>query len=152
MDSTFMIEQAYIDEVDEIAVLFDMYRSFYQQKSDIEGAKNFLKERFMYSESVIFVAKDLDLNRYIGFTQLYPAFSSVSMQRSWILNDLFVHEEYRGAGVGKALLDKAKNYAIQTGSKGLSLSTAIDNLNAQRLYEQEGYEREISFYHYYRKV
>ena len=26
----------------------------------------------------------------IGFVQLYPSFSSVSMMRSWVLNDLFV--------------------------------------------------------------
>ena len=64
----------------------------------------------------------------IGFTQLYPSFSSISMRRIWILNDLFVAEDRRGRGAAQRLLDAAKAYAVETNAKGLALSTAVETL------------------------
>ena len=72
---------------------FDLYRLFYGQESNLEGAKEFLKERLVNEESVVFIA--FDENNPIGFVQLYPSFSSVSMERSWVLNDLYVKETAR---------------------------------------------------------
>jgi GNAT superfamily N-acetyltransferase len=100
----------------------------------------------MLNESVIFVAQNQQ-GQAIGFTQLYPAFSSVSARRIWILNDLFVTPGARGNGVARQLLDMAKNHAVATGAKRLALSTARDN-PAQKLYESVGYERDNLFYHY----
>ncbi|MEH6941278.1 GNAT family N-acetyltransferase, partial [Bacillus sp. JJ722] len=98
------------------------------------------------NDSVIFVVKDKE--KYVGFTQLYPTFSSISMKRAWILNDLYVTTEVREQGVGGMLLNKAKDYATETGAKSLSLSTAADNYSAQRLYKKNGYEKDTQFYHY----
>ncbi|MGM9924454.1 MAG: GNAT family N-acetyltransferase [Bacillus sp. (in: firmicutes)] len=123
-----------------------MYRIFYQQESDLEGAKAYIKKRIESKDSVIFVVKDKQ--NYVGFTQLYPTFSSISMKRAWILNDLYVTAEARKQGVGEMLLHKAKEYAIETGAKSLSLSTATDNYSAQRLYEKNDYKRDSQFYHY----
>lgn len=86
--------------------------------------------------------------KYVGFTQLYPTFSSISMKRNWILNDLFVDSDAREQGVGNMLLQTAKEYAIQTGAKGISLCTTVDNKQAQRLYEKNGYVRDSHYYHY----
>ncbi|WP_328590360.1 GNAT family N-acetyltransferase [Veronia nyctiphanis] len=85
----------------------------------------------------------------VGFTQLYPSFSSVSAQKTWILNGLFVKEEARGQGAGKALLDAAKAFTHSTGAKGLSLETAKDNHHAQALYESLGYEKDDRYYSYF---
>lgn len=141
-----IIFQATMEDLDGVANLFNLYRTFYQQESDLEGAKNYIKERINKEESVIFVVKDEQ--NYLGFTQLYPTFSSISMKRAWILNDLYVDEQARKQGVGELLIHKAKEYAIETGAKSLSLSTAPDNHTAQRLYEKNGYEKDISFNHY----
>ncbi len=70
------------------------------------------------------------------------------MKNAWILNDLFIDPEARKQGIGEMLLHKAKDYAIKTGAKSISLSTAPDNFSAQRLYEKNGYERDSQFYHY----
>lgn len=70
------------------------------------------------------------------------------MKRIWILNDLYVEESARKKGIGKSLMNKAKEFAFETGAKGLTLSTAIDNTTAQKLYEQSGYKRNEMFYHY----
>ena len=92
---------------------------------------------------------DIELGTAVGFTQLYPSFSSISMKRSWILNDLYVVEDYRRRGVAQLLLESAKGYAKQVKSKGLGLSTANNNLNAQRIYERNGYKQDEEFIHYY---
>lgn len=140
------IFQAAIEDLEGVSNLFNLYRMFYQQESDLDGAKTYIKERIESKESVIFVVKDKQ--NYVGFTQLYPAFSSISMKRAWILNDLYVDTKARKQGVGEMLLEKAKKYAMATGAKSLSLSTATDNYSAQRLYEKNGYKKDSQFYHY----
>jgi len=152
MSNSVVVKQVTIDELEHVAALFNEYRVFYKQDPDLEGAKAFLLERFIHRDSVIFAAYDNERDQYIGFTQLYPTFSSISMQRSWILNDLYVKQDYRGQGVGKLLLAQAKTYAKQTRSKGLGLSTAVDNVTAQHLYETQGFVKDADFYHYYLKV
>lgn len=144
------IVRAEIWHAELIAPLFDAYRQFYQQPSDYSAAHRFIAERLQASESVIFLAtlKDAGESKPVGFVQLYPAFSSVSMKRLWILNDLFVAPEARKRGVGAALMESARQLAVSTASKELVLETAIDNHSAQRLYEKLGYKREVKYHRY----
>jgi ribosomal protein S18 acetylase RimI-like enzyme len=142
-----VIERATIDDVPEIAKLFDAYRVFYKQRDDMLLATEFLTERINNSESVIFYAKDVAGN-YVGFTQLYPSFCSVATQRTWILYDLFVAEEVRGNGIGTNLLNRAREFAEQTSAKEIVLETARSNLTAQKLYESLGYEKDTEFFSY----
>ena len=134
-------------EVGQVAQLFDQYRVFYRQPSDPELARAFIGERVARSESVIFLAQRQ--GQSVGFTQLYPSFSSVSARRTWILNDLFVVPSCRGQGVGTLLLEAARTHTLETGAKGIGLETAVDNFTAQRLYESNGYSREEGFYSYF---
>ncbi|KGA98400.1 N-acetyltransferase [Alkalihalobacillus alcalophilus ATCC 27647 = CGMCC 1.3604] len=140
------IYQATMEDLEGVSVLFNHYRQFYEQASDLEGAKTYLTVRLEKKDSVIFVVKEDKY--YLGFTQLYPTFSSISMKRAWILNDLYIASEARKRGLGEQLLEKAKKFAIETGAVSLSLSTAPDNQAAQRLYEKNGYQKDTNFYHY----
>ncbi|MBS4211199.1 MULTISPECIES: GNAT family N-acetyltransferase [Neobacillus] len=139
--------KATINDLDAVTELFDLYRQFYEQSPDTEGAREFLKTRILNGESVIFVA--YEGGEAVGFTQLYPTFSSVSMQRSWILNDLYVKKEYRGKGIGDKLINKAIEMARDTGAKGVLLETASDNFPAQGLYEKIGFKRETHYFYYF---
>nr|WP_106779368.1 GNAT family N-acetyltransferase [Lysinibacillus timonensis] len=140
------VYQSTIEDLEGVSNLFNSYRMFYEQDLDLEGARLYIEERIKRNESVIFVVKDDQ--KYVGFTQLYPTFSSISMKRAWILNDLYVNVEARKQGIGEMLLQKAKDFAIETGAKSISLSTASDNYSAQRLYEKNGYIRDFQFYQY----
>ncbi len=145
------IVQATLADLPLIVPLFDAYRQFYRQNSDPEGAHRFLSTHLQAHTSVIFLAfaPQADGERQaVGFTQLYPSFSSVSMKRLWILNDLFVLPAARRLGAGSALLEHARAYAIETGTKGLTLTTQVDNLTAQRVYENAGWQRDLEFYTY----
>jgi ribosomal protein S18 acetylase RimI-like enzyme len=135
-------------DLEDLVPLFDAYRQFYGQRSDSAAARAFLGERLEREESVIYLAY-AGPNLPVGFVQLYPSFSSVSLKRLWILNDLFVHTDVRRGGVGRALLERAKQHAIETGAKGLILSTGVTNKPAQTLYESNGWRREDEFLQYY---
>ncbi|MEV5028084.1 GNAT family N-acetyltransferase [Paenibacillus sp. LPE1-1-1.1] len=146
------VKQAAVNHIPEVADLFNQYRIFYKQPSDLNGAAAFISERLHLQQSIIFIAVNQANGEVIGFTQLYPSFSSVSMKRSFILNDLFVAESYRGHGAAQLLLDQAKSYALVNGAKGLELSTAMDNSQAQRLYERNGFEKDEVYFHYYLSI
>ena len=135
-----IIRRAKKKDIDKLSVLFDKYRIFYRQESDIENARSFLRKRMKRKESVIFVAEKR--KELIGFTQLFPIFSSVSMKRTWLLNDLYVNEKARGMGAATKLLDAAKDFGTETNSKWLILQTASDNFTAQKVYEKNGWVRE----------
>lgn len=143
-----LIKKADINDLERLSVLFDLYRIFYGQKSNVELARSFIEKRITTQTSQLFYAQN-ELGDSLGFTQLYPSFSSVSAQHQWILNDLYVQEEFRFKGVARALLNKAKDFAVQDGAKGLALSTATDNIAAQALYESLGYKQDTEFFHYY---
>ncbi|QIW79279.1 GNAT family N-acetyltransferase [Bacillus tequilensis] len=144
------IRQANTSDATSIAPLFNQYREFYKQASDLEGAEAFLKARLEHDESIILIAEER--GEFIGFTQLYPTFSSVSMKRIYILNDLFVAPHARTKGAGGRLLSAAKDFAAENGASCLSLKTEHHNRTARSLYEQNGYEEETAFVHYHLNV
>ena len=142
---------ATLGHLEQLAPLFNAYRVFYEQKSDLEAATAFLLERFLLRENVIYLA--LEGETALGFTQLYPSFSSVSLRRLWILNDLFVIPEARGQRVGEALIGAAVELALASGAVGVQLETAHSNLSGQKLYERLGFQREdLEYRTYFLKV
>ncbi|MDQ3019579.1 MAG: GNAT family N-acetyltransferase [Bacteroidota bacterium] len=146
------IKQASFEDLETAAKLFDLYRQFYEQSSDISSAKKFLSERINNNESVIFIAMDEEKNKGMGFVQLYPSFSSVSMKKQWILNDLFIHEDHRKEGIAEALINESKKFAKKTNAKGIILETHKTNADAQRLYDKIGFIKDDEHFNYYLKV
>ena len=148
---SFKIRQANVTDVERVAPLFDQYRQFYFQASNLDLARQFIQERLKNSDSVIFIAVNDDENNKsaLGFVQLYPSFSSVQASCIWILNDLFISETSRQSGVAKALLRHTKAFAISTGATEITLSTAQGNHSAQKLYVAEGYEKDSQFLQFF---
>ena len=134
-------------DLEDLIPLFDGYRQFYGQRPDPAAARAFLMARMDRDESVIYLAFTGD-RKPTGFTQLYPSFSSVSLKPLWILNDLYVGSDVRRGGIGRALLERARQHAVETGAKGLVLSTGVTNKAAQTLYESCGWRRDDEFLHY----
>ena len=146
MGSAVEVRQATVWDLDLLTPLFDAYRLFYREASDPERARQFLLERFRHNQSIVFLA--LDGSAAVGFTQLYPSFSSTAMARIFVLNDLFVDPKWRGRGVGSALLETAAEYGRRLGAIRLSLRTEASNLRAQALYEELGWKRNSIFHAY----
>jgi GNAT superfamily N-acetyltransferase len=147
---TVEIIQARENEIESAALLFDAYRQFYKQPSDIASARNFLSQRLQEKNSVIFLALLHEEGtssevQVVGFAQLYPTFASISLKPLWILSDLFVAPEARHKNVGKLLLARSRQLAVETQAEGLTLQTANDNYPAQALYESQGWEKETVY-------
>jgi ribosomal protein S18 acetylase RimI-like enzyme len=142
------IVQASHKHLPTLAPLFDAYRVFYDRPSDIEAAHAYLLKRISRLEAVIFLAMSEDGREGLGFVQLYPSFSSLSLKRIWILYDLFVIPWARRQGIGRALMERAREFAQAAGAGHLELSTEKDNLPAQVLYESLGYVRDNEAYYY----
>jgi ribosomal protein S18 acetylase RimI-like enzyme len=137
---------AQIENLEEIAKLFDRYRVFYQQLSDLEAARLFIRDRLHQQDSIILIATVED--RIGGFTQLYPSFSSVAMKPILILNDLFVAQPYRQQGIAKSLMAAAATFGREAGAIRIELSTQSSNTIAQSLYQSLGYIKNEEFYQY----
>jgi len=135
-------------DADLIAPLFDSYRQFYDKPSDPKLARAFIGDRMKANQSVIFLAESAS-GEALGFVQLYPSFSSVEARPIWVLNDLYVASNARRLGVGRALMEAARQHAAQTGAKRLTLETMEENRGAWTLYESLGYvcqEASVRFY------
>ncbi|MDN4014367.1 GNAT family N-acetyltransferase [Chryseobacterium gambrini] len=141
-----MTRKAQLADVQQLAELFDQYRIFYHKDSDIPAAEKFLTERIENNDSEIFVAENE--GKLVGFVQLYPLFSSTRMKRYWLLNDLYVNENYRGKGFSKQLLEASKELAKSTDAAGILLETGKSNDIGNKLYPSCGFEiyDEVNFY------
>ena len=143
--------EARAGDVAAIAVLFDLYRQFYEQAPDLPLAQAFIQERLSKQESVILVAES-DGAGLVGFCQLYPTFCSVEAKPIYALYDLFVHPSSRQSGAGKLLMQAAEAKAAADCKVRMDLSTAKTNKAAQSLYESLGWVRDDVFYTYNRVV
>jgi GNAT superfamily N-acetyltransferase len=146
--SSITVRQATYADLEELAELFDRYRVFQGQESDLPAARTFLRARFDHGESVVFMAHDSSTP--LGFAQLYPSYSSTSLARVFILNDLFVREQGRRKGVASKLLAALEGYAWSHGAARVTLNVARDNTAGQELYEAQGWSKDAQYFMYHR--
>jgi GNAT superfamily N-acetyltransferase len=140
------ITQANIQDLDKIAPLFDLYMDFYNRPKNSDLHRNYLAQRIENQQCTIFIAEQD--GETIGFALLYPTWSSVLLGKLWILNDLYVLEKCRGQKVGFHLLETTKKFAIENEGSRVGLRTGVDNVTAQKLYEQFGFTRDTHLYNY----
>jgi GNAT superfamily N-acetyltransferase len=146
--TTLSVRQAAPEDMDALAPLFDQYRQFQGQPGDPAAARAFLLERLSHGESIVFICRDGPIP--VGFAQLYPSFSSVSLTRVFILNDLFVLASGRRKGVAAALLGALESCAWAMGASRVSLNVARGNAPAQQLYEAAGWKQDDEYFMYHR--
>jgi GNAT superfamily N-acetyltransferase len=124
-------------ELADVAALFDAYRPFYHRPSNPRAAYRYLRARLTNHEATIFLAKEG--SDAVGFTLLYPTFSSVAMRPVWILNDRYVRPNARRRGIATRLLDHARAMATRNGAARMVLDTARADRGARRLYSACGW-------------
>ena len=149
-ENNFVIIKAGESDLEVASLLFEAYRRFYNKAPNLEEARRFILERMKNEESVIFLVFFED--KPAGFVQLYPTFSSLSMRRVWVLNDMYVVSEFRKQGIGTRLLKLVEDYATETEAISVILETAPGNEIAQQLYVSNGYVRDSEFLHYALKI
>ncbi len=145
----YQIKKAGLEDLNQTAELFNLYRIFYRQPSDLERGRAFLKERFLKEESEVFLVM-VD-KRAVGFVQLYKLFHYAKLEKQWLLSDLFVHPDFRGKGLSVALIDRSKQWCKETQACGLLLETEKTNDIGNQLYPRCGFERDEvhNYYNYW---
>lgn len=142
------IVQATLEHLDLLTPMFIKYREFYGELPLPDSSRKFLENRLKRKESVIYMALADDEDRLLGYCQLYPSFSSLSLKRVWILNDIYVAEEARRQLVADRLLQTAKKMAKDTNAIRLRVATSENNLAAQKTYESIGFREDTEFKNY----
>ena len=142
------IVQATPEHLDLLTPLFVKYREFYDAMPYPETSRSFLEKRLTRKESVIYLAMADHEDKLMGFCQLYPSFSSLSLKRVWILNDIYVAEDARRQLVADNLIRTAKKMAKDTNAVRMRVSTSSDNEVAQKTYESIGFKEDTEFKNY----
>jgi ribosomal protein S18 acetylase RimI-like enzyme len=140
------ISRIVASDLAQLHPLVEGYRAFYKQEANTK-TEQYLLDRIANDEVVGFIART-DEGEAVGFTLIYPTFSTVSLSHIWLLNDLFVVPEARGAGVASALMDTAEQAAKDAGATRIFLRTAHTNTPAQALYESRGWVYDEVFKRY----
>jgi GNAT superfamily N-acetyltransferase len=121
-------------ELDELLPLIAGYQKFYGAEPDLERNRRFFSRFLHPSEEGLLLGAWVE-GRLAGFATLYWFFSSTKAAETVLMNDLFVREDVRGTGAGRALINRALEEARRRGAVHLEWFTAPDNLTAQRLYD-----------------
>jgi ribosomal protein S18 acetylase RimI-like enzyme len=135
------------DDLDALAPLFDAYRVSYGGAPDPNRSRRFLGERLRTGQSMVLIA--LKGTETVGFAMLYPSFTSIHLQRLWILSDLFIRPEFRREGAARALVERAADIARETGARGVVLQAPPDNRPAKELYASLQFVEEQRTHHYF---
>ena len=151
-----VVERARAEDADSIAPLFDAYRQFYGAAPDPAGARAFITARLKRAESVVLLARALPRSSeppsVVGFAQLYPSFSSVSLGPIIILNDLFVLPSWRRSSIARSLVEESARHGERVGAIRIHLSTQLTNTPALRLYQSLGFVADQEFTHMSRSL
>ena len=147
---TMKIRQAKNTDIELLSELFNGYRVFSREDSDVDAAREFLTERLNNRDSEIFVCETID-HKIVGFVQLFLLFSSTRMKKLWLLNDLFVTSDYRGKGISVKLIERAKKLVTDSAACAMFLETEKSNIIGNNLYHKTGFEQNegSNFYEWY---
>ncbi|ATZ67032.1 MULTISPECIES: GNAT family N-acetyltransferase [Acinetobacter] len=138
-----IVKRAAKEDLHQLAVLFDEYRQFYGASSNVAQSYQFLNHRFENKDSVIFIHVKDEI--FTGFVLLYQAFSSVSCETYYILDDVYVTPSFRKQGSAKQLIDTAILFARHENAQRISLETQRNNYQSHQLYEKMGFIHDDEF-------
>ncbi|PNZ39544.1 GNAT family N-acetyltransferase [Mammaliicoccus vitulinus] len=130
------ISRLQVNEVNKIIPIFNEYRVYFGEQSDIDAAERFLYENLSSDNAVIFIAEDND--DVIGFIQLYTMLSSMKMSELLIINDLYLTAKARGQRIGEKLMHQVFKYGKENGYETIYLETEKSNIGGNRLYTKLG--------------
>ena len=118
--------------------LFEGYSEFYKSELTDEKALrvwSWIIDRNHVLNGAVAVNDDGD---FVGFAHYREVPNTLSATRGLFIDDLFVVPEHRTSGVGRSLIEFAKDYAAEQKLTTVQWITAADNETAQRLYDDVG--------------
>ena len=133
------IRQAQLEDIESLSAVFAEYRTTLGLEADLANSTQFLKARLSKQDCIIFIA--LIDDQISGFTLLFPFFTPAGIKEMWVLNDIYITDEYRHQGVAQSLLSEAVFFSKKTNKCKVYLATKIGNTNSQTLFEKFGFKK-----------
>lgn len=137
MDPT--IRQAREEEADALIAMYEwlfVAPGHLPPQWDPDRARAALAEAMQSADSTVLVAETPE--GLAGFVTAYLELNSVRYGRRVWVEDLAVDPTARSRGIGNALLDAAKTWALGRGATHLELDTGLARTDAQRFYDRQG--------------
>lgn len=128
------IRQITLNDLDKV---FNLLNDLYHQKLIFDIFQEIYKSKLDDKNCYYIVA--IENGKIVGVltselqTKLHRA------KKQIFIEDLIVAEEYRKKGIGTALLQNAIDYALQNNCEIVELTSYIDNENAHKFYETNGF-------------
>ncbi len=141
MSARIQVEPVAASGYEELLPMIAAYQRFYEVEQIDEERNRAFFRRFLAPSEVGMLLGAREDGRLLGYACLYWHFYSTRAAETVLMNDLFVAEEARGRGIGRALIEASAAVARERGALSLDWATAPDNATAQRLYDSTGAQR-----------
>jgi GNAT superfamily N-acetyltransferase len=141
MTAAVQVEPISAEQLDALLPLIAAYQRFYEVEDVDEERNRAFFARFVAPSEDGMLLGAWRGGKLVGYACLYWHFTSLVPAETVLMNDLYVDEEDRGSGVGRALIGASAAVARERGAHHLEWATAPSNLQAQRLYDATGAER-----------
>jgi ribosomal protein S18 acetylase RimI-like enzyme len=92
----------------------------------------------------IFVAEDKN-HAFLGYLWVGESTNMMTGLKHGYIYDIFIKEEFRGKGCGKALLEKAESFCRERGYSRILLMVSVSNETAMKLYNRMGFKAEQTY-------
>jgi len=132
----------------DIEGVIEVLKTIYLQ--DIAWAKRAIK-KLLATENYVILVAELD-DRIVGFIDYYILPSIWEKWNEATINNLFIHKNYQGGGIGSRLLEEVIKRTDEIGIVELHIGTEKDNERAIRLYKKHGFFKEYSLLERVRKT
>lgn len=138
---TISIEQAKAGDIDALvellSILFSIEQDFTPDESAQRCGLQLLLDR--PDQAAIFVARHPDAGIVGMVSAQFVISTAVGAPSAWV-EDMVVREQFRGQGVGKALLETVRDWAMKRGAKRIQLLADADNQPALDFYQHLGWQ------------
>jgi GNAT superfamily N-acetyltransferase len=125
----------------DVPALFELIKALaeYEKLSDaVTGSATQLESHLFGDRTYVEAIAAEVAGQLVGFALFFPNYSTFLTQPGIYLEDIFVLPEYRGQGIGKALLTSVAKLAVSRGCGRLEWSVLDWNEPAKGFYRRMG--------------
>ena len=126
-------------KLEDLDSVFELLDELYENK--IEYSKFTQKYKESLEDSSFYGIAAIEDNKVVGVLISRVINRLAKKKNILFIDDLIVNEKCRNIGIGKLLIQTATAYAISKDCGALELTSMIQNINAHRFYENNGFEK-----------
>jgi GNAT superfamily N-acetyltransferase len=138
MEKQFLIRAATAADTGELMRLIGALSDYEKLRHLFVGTEPMLKEALFGPRPVCEALMAERGGRAVGFAIFFPSFSTFLCKPGIYLEDVFVEPEHRGAGIGKALLQRLAALTLERGGGRFEWRVLDWNEPSIRFYESLG--------------